>query len=521
MRLRFAIPLLAALLASCATPSLTPQADLLIKGGTIYPGGAEPITGDVAIKDDRIVAVGPHLRVAAARTLDARGMIVAPGFIDPHSHMEDWLTDDDAQRRLVEPFLMQGVTTAFVGNDGGGRVKVGELLASPASKPVGINFASYTGFGIIREKVIGNARRAPTADELSREKALVRQAMCEGALGLSTGLFYAPQSFSQTDEVVALAQVAGALGGRYDTHLRDEANYTVGLAAAVDEAIAIARDGHIPVHISHIKALGIDVQGLAPAIIAKIEQARREGLDVTASQYPWEASGTSLVASLIPLWAQDGGRASMLQRFDDPALVERLRSEIGENLRRRGGAGSLLIVEGQWKNQRLDAVARALGLDPVAAAIAAIREGDAATISFNMAESDIAAFMRQPWTMTDSDASTAHPRVYGSFARKYAVYVTERKVLNLREFIDRSSALTADWFGLKDRGYLRAGAFADIVVFDPATYAALATYEQPDLTARGVRWVLVNGRFAVEDGRLTGTANGRALPHTPPAGSCQ
>jgi N-acyl-D-aspartate/D-glutamate deacylase len=345
--------------------------------------------------------------------------------------------------------------------------------------------------------------------------------MCAGALGLSTGLFYAPQSFSQTDEVVALSQVAGALGGRYDTHLRDEANYTVGLAAAVDEAIAIARDGHIPAHISHIKALGVDVQGLAPAIIAKIEQARREGLDVTASQYPWEASGTSLVASLIPLWAQDGGRAAMLRRFDDPALAESLRSEIGENLRRRGGAGSLLIVEGRWKNQRLDAVARALGLDPVTAAIAAIREGDAATISFNMAESDIAAFMRQPWTMTDSDASTAHPRVYGSFARKYAVYVKERKVLTVREFIDRSSALTADWFGLTDRGHLRPGAFADVVVFDPATYAARATYEQPDVTATGVRWVLVNGRLAVEDGRLTGTANGRALPHTPPAGSCQ
>jgi N-acyl-D-aspartate/D-glutamate deacylase len=211
----------------------------------------------------------------------------------------------------------------------------------------------------------------------------------------------------------------------------------------------------------------------------------------------------------------------MVKRFDDPALAQRLRSEIGENLRRRGGPGSLLIVEGQWKNQRLDAVARALGLDPVAAAIAAIREGDAATISFNMAESDIAAFMRQPWTMTDSDASTAHPRVYGSFARKYAVYVKERKVLTVREFIDRSSALTADWFGLTNRGHLRPGAFADVVVFDPATYAARATYEQPDLTATGVRWVLVNGRLAVEDGRLTGTANGRALPHTPPAGSCQ
>ncbi len=514
--------LLAALLGSCATPVVLPaHADLLIQGGTVYPGGAAPFVGDVAIEGHRMVAVGPHLTVEADRTVDATGMIVAPGFIDPHSHMEGWLTAGDAQRRLVAPFLLQGVTTAFVGNDGGGRIDLGPLLASPQTKPVGINFATYTGFGTIREKVIGEARRAPTSGELAREQALVRQAMCEGALGLSTGLFYAPQSFSQTDEVVALASVAGQLGGYYDSHLRDEANYTVGLGAAVDEAIAIAREGHIPVHISHIKALGVDVQGMAPAIVAKIDAARASGLDVTASQYPWDASGTSLVASLVPLWAQDGGRTSMLARFDDPAQAQRLRPEMAENLRRRGGAESLLIVEGRYRNQRLAAVAAALKLDPVSAAMAVIREADPATISFNMSEGDIAAFMRQPWTMTDSDASTAHPRVYGSFARKYAVYVKERHVLTLREFIDRSSALTADWFGLKDRGHLRAGAIADVVVFDPATYAARATYEQPDLPAVGVRLVTVNGRVAVENAQLTGTAAGRALPHQPPAGACQ
>jgi N-acyl-D-amino-acid deacylase len=514
--------LLGALLGSCATPAVLPtHADLLIRGGTIYPGGAAPFVGDVAIEGDRIVAVGKRLSIAADRTVDAAGLIIAPGFIDPHSHMEGWLTADDAQRRLVAPFLLQGVTTVFVGNDGGGRIDVGKLLSSPAAKPVGINFATYTGFGTIREKVIGEAKRAPTPGELTQEQALVRQAMCDGALGLSTGLFYAPQSFSKTDEVVALASVAGKLGGYYDSHLRDEANYTVGLGAAVDEAIAIARDGHVPVHISHIKALGVTVQGMAPAIIAKIDAARAAGLNVTASQYPWDASGTSLVASLVPLWAQDGGRKAMLARFDDPAQAQRLRAEMAENLRRRGGVESLLIVEGRYRNQRLASVATELNLDPVAAAMAVIREADPATISFNMAESDIAAFMRQPWTMTDSDASTAHPRVYGSFARKYAVYVKERRVLTLREFIDRSSALTADWFGLKDRGHLRAGAFADVVVFDPVTYAARATYEQPDLPAVGVRLVTVNGRIAVENAQLTGTAAGRPLPHSPPAGACQ
>ena len=519
---RIRILALSLLLAGCATaPSPSPEADLLIRGGTVYPGGGEPFTGDVAVRGDRIVGVGRHLAVTAKKIIDARGLIVAPGFIDPHSHMEFWLMAPDQPKRLVEPFLLQGVTTAFVGDDGFGAVDPRPLLASAVTKPVGINYATYTGFGSIRQAVIGSARRAPTLAELAQEQALVRNAMCNGALGLSTGLFYAPQSFSETPEVVALAKTAGEHGGIYDTHLRDEANYTVGLAAAVDEAITIARDGQIPVHISHIKALGVDVQGMAPAIVAKIAKARAEGLDVTAGQYPWDASGTSLTASLVPLWAQDGGRAAMLARFDDPALSARLTADMAENLRRRGGAASLLVVEGRWKGQRLDAIAAALHLAPVAAAMSAIREGDDATISFNMAESDIATFMRQPWTMTDSDASTAHPRVWGSFARKYAVYVKEGQVLTLREFIDRSSATTADFFKLTGRGHLAPGAFADIAVFDPATYAARATYENPALPALGMRFVTVNGALAVENGVLTGAAAGRALPNTDGVRSCR
>lgn len=514
--------MLAALLAGCATAPEPPlEADLLIRGGTVYPGGAAPFTGDVAIRGDRIVAAGPRLHVAAKRTIDASGLVVAPGFIDPHAHMEGWLTADDPQRRLIEPFLMQGVTTVFVGNDGRGRVDIGGLLASAKTKPVGINYASFTGFGSIREQVIGAARRAPTAAELAQEKALVREAMCDGALGLSTGLFYAPQSFAETDEVVALAKVAGALGGSYDTHLRDESNYNIGLAGAVDETVGIARDARIPVHISHIKALGVDVHGMAPAIIARIEKARAEGLAITANQYPWEASGTSLTASLMPLWALDGGRVALLQRLADPSLAERLRTEIAENLRRRGGAGSLLVVEGRWKGRRLDAIAAAMGTDPVGAAIAAIREADASTVSFNMAEADIAAFMRQPWVFTGSDASTGHPRTWGSFARKHAVYVRERQVLNLREFIDRSSTLTAETFGLTDRGRIAAGAFADVAVFDPQAYAARATYEAPDLPAAGMRYVLVNGALAVEDGRMTGVTAGRALPNTRAQALCR
>jgi N-acyl-D-amino-acid deacylase len=510
-----------ALLALGAAPSpAQEQVDLLIRGGTVYPGGGAPFTGDVAVRGDRIVAVGPHLAVRAARTVDARGMIVAPGFIDPHTHMGDDLASDDPAVRLIPAFLMQGVTTAFIGNDGGGDPDIAHVLGSAATKPVGINHAAYVGFGAVREKVIGMADRAPTPDELAQEKALVASAMCQGALGLSTGLFYAPQSFSKTDEVVALAEEAGKRGGVYDSHIRDESSYTVGLAAAIDELLEIGRQAHLPVHISHIKALGVDVQGMAPAIIAKVDAARAAGLNVTADQYPWSASGTSLVASLMPIWAQDGGRPALLKRFDDPALAAKLRAGIAENMRKRGGADKLLIVEGRYRNQTLAAVARAMGKDAVDAAIAVIRIADPGVVSFNQSEADIATFMAQPWVMTGSDASGGHPRVYGTFARKYANYVVAEKLLTLRQFIDRSSALTADWFGLKDRGHLRAGAFADIVVFDPKAYASRATYQAPRLLAAGVRTVLVNGVVAVDRGRMTGKAAGRALPHTPPAGTC-
>ncbi len=487
------------------------RVDVLIRGGTVYTGDAAPFVGNVAVVGDRIRSVGAQAP-AARRTIDAHGLVVAPGFIDPHTHVEDRLRSGDARERLVLPFLMQGVTTAFIGNDGGGPPDVAATL-TPAGR-VGINYAAYVGFGAVRRAVIGDARRVPTTTELATMRGLVARGMCEGALGLSTGLFYAPQSFADTGEVVALAREAGARGGVYDSHIRDESSYTVGLAAAVDEAIAIGRQAHLPVHISHIKALGVDVQGQAPAIIAKVEAARARGQAVTADQYPWSASGTSLVAALVPLWAQDGGREALLGRLAEP----RLRTDMTENLRKRGGPKALLITEGAEKGRTLAEVAARLGTDPVAAAVATIRVGDAATVSFNQSEADIAAFMRQPWVMTGSDASAGHPRVYGTFARKYAKYVKAEHVLTLRQFIERSTALTADTFGLAGRGHLRAGAFADIVVFDPATYAERATYQQPTLFAQGVRAVLVNGRVAVDRGEPTGVAAGRPLPHRPAQG---
>lgn len=494
--------------------------DLIVRGGTIYTGSDAPFVGDVAVDGDRIVLVARRVPFAAKRTIDAHGLIVAPGFIDPHTHMGDDLASADPARRLIPMFLMQGVTTAFIGNDGGGAIDVGAVLASAAARPVGINYATYTGFGTIRESVIGQDKRAPTPPELARMKALVASAMCQGAIGLSTGLFYAPQSFSKTDEVVALAAEAGKRGGFYDSHIRDESSYTVGLLAAIDEEIAIARQAHVAAHVSHIKALGVDVQGKAGEVIARIAAARAAGVDITASQYPWDASGTSMVASLVPLWAQDGGRKALLARFDDPKLAARIHFEMTENMRKRGGAAKLLIVEGAERDKTLADIAAAMNTDAISAAIAVIRIGDPGVISFNQSEADIAAFMRQPWVMTDSDASPGHPRVYGSFARKYAKYVVADHVLTLRQMIERSSSVTADWFHLTGRGHLKPGAFADVVVFDPRTYAARATYQKPTEFAAGVRTVLVNGVLAVDGGRPTGRAAGRALPHAPPQGTC-
>jgi len=514
---RIALLSVIALLGAAAPPE---RVDLIIRGGTVYTGSDAPFIGDVAVSGDRIHAVGPRLSYTAARVVDARGMIVAPGFIDPHAHLGEQLADANARTRLIPAFLMQGVTTALIGNDGGGDPDVRTVLGSARRRPVGINYATFVGFGEVRRAVIGEADRAPTPDELIRMRQRVAASMCEGALGLSTGLFYAPQSFAATDEVVALAREAGARGGIYDSHIRDESSYSIGLAAAVDEAIAIGRDGGLPVNISHIKALGVDVHGQAPAIIARIEAARRGGQQVTADQYPWSASGTSLAAALVPRWAQDGGRAALLRRFDDPTVAARLRGDMAENLRRRGGAGSLLITEGRYRGQRLAEIARTLGVEPIAAAIAVIRVGDPGVASFNQTEADIAAFMRRPWVMTSSDASGGHPRAYGSFARKYAEYVRRRNVLSLRDFIARSTALPADTFRLADRGRLRPGAFADVVVFDPEAYAARATYEAPTLLAAGVRTVLVNGVLAVDNGVLTGAAAGRGLAHMPPAGTC-
>lgn len=517
---------LAGLAFSQAAPAAEP-ADIIIQGGTVYAGDDAPgQVADVVVRGERIVDVGSGAaaRYSAKRVVDARGKIVAPGFIDPHTHPDTYIRSADKTQRLNAPWLFQGVSTIFTGIDGGGTPDIAKDAAWFRQQGVGTNLVPYVGFGQVRSRVLKQDARAPSAAELKEMQGLVARAMCEGAVGFSTGLFYAPQSFARTDEVIALAREAAKRGGVYDSHQRDESSYTIGLMASVDEGIQIGRAAGMPVHFAHIKALGVDVQGQAPQVIAAIEKARAEGLEVTADQYPWTASGTGLDAALLPRWAVDGGRPALLKRLDDPATLQKIRTEMAQNLRRRGGAESLLMTSaGQpWTGKTLAQMGEAWKVDPIEAALRILRSGDrgGSVASFNMIESDIKAFMRQPWVVTGSDGSDGHPRQYATFPMKYAKYVKAEKTITLGEFIRSSTGRTADIFKLAERGYLRPGYYADVVVFDPATYAPKADYVHPRELSVGVEELLVNGAFALDGGKLTGQAPGRVLLHTPPAGTC-
>jgi N-acyl-D-aspartate/D-glutamate deacylase len=533
---RFAAALLLTSALTGSALAQSQQADVLITGGTIYDGStAKSFTGDVAITGDKITYVGPKATMTAKRTIDAHGMIVSPGLIDAHTHADRFLDSPDKAQRSNAAWTMQGVSTVFVGVDGAGTPDLKDHFAKLTSQGVGTNVVSYVGFGAIRKTVIGDAARAPTPAELDRERALTVKGMCEGAIGLSTGLFYAPQNFAKTEEVIALAKEAGKRGGIYDTHQRDESSYSIGLMNSSKEVLQIGREGGIPVHFSHIKALGHDVWGKSKDLIALIDDARAHGQNVTANNYPWLASNTGLDAALIPRWASDGGPDAMLKRFDDPKLMARIKTEMAQNLDRRGGAQTILMSAAisdvdkvaaapprPWTGKYLSDIAKDWKMDPLDAAIRILREtkGHASVISFNINEADLENFMKQPWVVTSSDGSAGHPREYATFQTKYAVYVKQKHVIDTAFFIRHSSGLTADIFKLDRRGYLRTGYFADVLVFDPNRYVPKADYTHPAVLSEGVQELFVNGVAAVDSGKPTGATPGRPLPHTPPAGTC-
>ena len=492
------------------------QLDLLILHGTIVDGsGKKPRRADVGIRGDRIVFVGDARKanLQAVRTIEAAGLIVAPGFIDPHTHTLADLTND--QTKSNQAYLLQGVTTVITGNDGGSVLNVGELLAKWDQQGIGTNAALFAGFGTIRGKVLGATDAQPTAAQLEEEKKYVASAMDEGAFGLSTGLYYAPQSYSKTEEVIELAKVAAAKGGVYDTHMRDEGSYSIGLLGSINETIRIGREAKIPVHISHIKALGPDVWGQSKPAIDLMKHARAEGVNITACQYPYVASGSSLTASLVPRWAEVGGRSELLQRIGDAQTNQRLLAEMRENLKRRGGADSLLITDARDRKlvgKRLSDIAKEMNTSPVEAALDIIKNvGGAGVASFNMNEKDIRRFMKDKFVMTCSDGSTGHPRKFGTYPRKLREYVFTNKIISLPFAVRNSSALVAETFRIPERGLIREGYFADVIVFDPKTVSDRSTYEQPELLGVGMNFVIVNGKIAVENSTFTGALAGRAL----------
>jgi N-acyl-D-aspartate/D-glutamate deacylase len=502
-------------------------ADVIITGGTVYTGADQPPTvTDVVIVGDKIAYIGPNAagRYDAKQTINAKGKIVSPGFIDGHAHAEDNLESTDAKTRVNEPWLYQGVTTVLIGVDGGGTADISDQAAKFGKDGIGSNAVPYVGFGNIRQRILKNEDRAPTPAELEQMKALVVRGMCQGAIGFSTGLFYSPQFYAKTEEVIELAKEAAKRGGIYDTHQRDEASYTIGLMASVAEVIRIGREAQMPVHFSHIKALGIDVQGKAPEVIAAINAARAQGVEVTANQYPWSASGTGVQASLVPRWAEDGGRAALLKRFDDPAQLEKIRTEMRDNMRRRGGPESLLLISSnqEWTGMTLGQIAAKWKVEPIDAAIRIIKTGQngGSVASFNMSESDIVAFMKQPWIVTSSDGGGNHPRTYASYPRKYEKYVKMDKAISEAEFIRSSTGRAADIYRLENRGYLRVGYFADVTVFDPITYKQKADYVNSKVLSEGVDAVFINGKGAMLGGKATGELAGRVILRRPTAGTC-
>ncbi len=496
--------------------------DVIIRGGRVLDGTGAPWRyADVALNGDRIATVGFIDAAATARTVvDARGLYVAPGFIDPHSHAGPAL----AKRELAgaEPLVAQGVTTVLINPDGGGPPELGPQLAAIAQAGPGVNAVPMIGHNGVRIAVLGYENRAPTDAELEKMCALVRAAMQGGAFALSSGPFYTPGNFSKTDELVALAKVAAEFGGFYTSHIRDEGDYGIGLVSAVDEVITVAREAKLPGVVTHIKALGPHVWGLSAEVIKHIDAARAAGVEVWADQYPYDASSTGLGAALLPPWAQEGGTGALRARLANPEQRVRIRTEMLANLDRRAGPGALMFrrftPDPSIEGNRLNAVALERGLEPVDLAIALLQKGSPDIISFNMRDDDVVAFMRQPWTMTCSDGDLVkfgegvpHPRGYGTFPRKLKLYAIERGVISLERAVQSMTSQPAAIFHVKDRGEVRSGAFADLAIFDAAALRETSTYEKPHAIAEGMRWVFVNGRAAIVDGRFLDVRAGRVL----------
>jgi N-acyl-D-amino-acid deacylase len=506
--------------APAADPK-APDTEFVIRGATVHDGTGKPgYKGDVHIKGDRIVAVGKVGGADGAKVIDGTGLVVCPGFIDLHTHCDSGLTGE--RGRANKNYTTQGCTTVVTGNCGSGPVDAAAWFQKLEANGVGMNVIHLAPHNSIRSRVMGNENRAPTADEQKKMEALVEQAMKDGTFGLSTGLIYNPGTYAETAEIIGLAKAAARHGGLYASHIRNEAG---GLLTAIEEALRIGREAGCPVHISHIKASGREAWGTSARAVGLIEAAQKQGQKVTADQYPYIASSTSLRATLVPARYREGSQKDFVARLDDPQTGPRMKADIAKALDGRDGGQRIQIARyapnPKWQGKKIAEIAEAEGKEPIDIVLEIERNGGAQVVNFAMTEEDVRVYMQRPWVATASDggvqtpgATVPHPRSYGTFPRKIGRYAIEDGIITIEQAVRSSSGLPADVLGLTDRGYLKPGQFADVVVFDPKTYRDTATFDRPHQYAAGVKWVFVNGTPVVADGEHAPQAlPGRVLRH--------
>jgi N-acyl-D-amino-acid deacylase len=518
------LPVLLQLIGLFLAPTLQAATyDLVVRHGRIVDGTGNPaFFADIAVTNGRIAAIG-RINGEAKAEIDAKGLIVAPGFIDVHTH-----ADEIVEMPLAENFVRMGVTTIVVGNCGASALDIGKLFRDIESTNVSVNVASLAGHNTIRGKVMGGAfMRPPTHEELDKMKALVEQAMKDGAVGLSTGLIYLPGTFAKTEEIIELAKVASAYDGIYASHMRDEGK---DVFKSLDELFRIAREAHIRGEISHLKLSGNSSWGQTNQVLAAIEKARAEGLDITQDQYAYTASSTGM-SQLVPEAAREGGHKKFLERINDPKQKEGMINTMKASLKSNGRNDYAYAVIAEYKHDAalqgmniVEAAKTGRGSDSLDAQIETILEiesnGGASGVFHGINEEDLQAFMRQPNTMIACDSGlrefgkgVPHPRGYGNNARVLARYVRELHVLKLEDAIRKMTTLPAQTFQLKDRGQLREGNWADLVIFDPATVHDTATYKDPHHYPIGISHVIVNGVPVIKNSEPTGAQPGKALRH--------
>jgi N-acyl-D-amino-acid deacylase len=496
-------------------------ADVVIKGAMIYDGtGKTGYVGDVVITGDKIVGVGNVEVAGSPRVIDGTGLVVAAGFIDLHTHCDSGSTGvTQPSHRQNKCYLMQGVTTVVTGNCGSGPADVKAFYEKLDKNGVGTNVAHLVPHNAVRTQAMGNANRQPNEVELHKMEALVDVGMKDGAWGLATGLIYTPGTYAKTDEIIALAKVAAKHHGIYASHIRHE---DTRLLEALEETITIGREAKLPVHVSHIKASGKKAWGLSGDAVGLIQKARAAGMTVTADQYPYVASSTSLAATVVPTRCRDGTAKEYKDRFDDPEKGPQIRKAIEVDV--KGREKSIVIASfggnRKWQGKSLGAIAELEKKSVADIAIEIEKAGGAGVVIFGMSEEDVHVYMKQPWVATASDGSAQipgdtvpHPRSYGTFPRKIGRYSISDGVIPLEQAIRSSNGLPADIIGLKDRGYLKVGQFADVVVIDPKTYRDTATFDKPHQYATGVKYLFVNGKIVIDGGDFREVLAGKALRH--------